>query len=258
MNPGVFIAIFPVAIVTVNYFGVRFFGEFEFWLSSIKVVVILASILLSLVLVRGGRPDHHAKGFEYWKSPGAFHTYILTGNAGRFLTVWSTFTTAVFAYLGNELVGVTVGEAANPRRVIPRAIKLTFYRILLFYVVPIFFLGMLVPFNSKELIAGNKAGTNTAASPFVVAIKISGIKALPAILNACILIFVFSAANSDLYIASRTLYGLAHESKDPRIFTRTDKRGVPIYALAISVAPTNAACPSTLSPSQSHSAFSHS
>jgi amino acid transporter len=134
------------------------------------------------------------------------------------------------------LVGVTVGEAANPRRVIPRAIKLTFYRILLFYVVLIFFLGMLVPYNSPDLIDANKKTNNTAsASPFVVAIKLSGIKVLPGILNACILIFVFSAANSDLYIASRTLFGLAHEKKAPKIFTRTDKRGVPIFALGLSV-----------------------
>lgn len=137
--------------------------------------------------------------------------------------------------MGTELVGVTVGEAANPRRVIPRAIKLTFYRILLFYVVLIFLLGMLVPYNSKDLIDANKKSSTASASPFVVAIKLSGIKVLPGILNACILIFVFSAANSDLYIASRTLFGLAHEKKAPKIFTRTDKRGVPIFALALSV-----------------------
>jgi amino acid transporter len=252
VNPGVFIAVFLIVIVLINYFGVRFFGEFEFWLSSIKVVVIVALILLSLILVCGGGPDHHATGFEYWKNPGAFKPYILSkshfttpeilanrllaGSAGRFLAVWSTFTTAVFAYLGTELVGVTVGEAANPRRVIPRAIKLTFYRILLFYVVLVFLLGMLVPYNSTKLIDGNKKNTSAAASPFVVAIQISGIKHLAGILNGCILIFVFSAANSDLYIASRTLYGLAHEGKAPRIFTWTDKRGVPVYALAMSVA----------------------
>ncbi|TAQ91430.1 hypothetical protein B7494_g210 [Chlorociboria aeruginascens] len=234
VNPGVFIAIFLVAIIFINYVGVRFFGELEFWLSSIKVIVIIGLILLSLVLACGGGPDHHATGFQYWNDPGAFKPYILTGSAGRFLAVWSTFTTAVFAYLGTELVGVTVGEAANPRRVIPRAIKLTFYRILLFYVVLVFLLGMLVPYNSKLLIESNSKSNNASASPFVVAIKISGIKALPAILNACILVFVFSAANSDLYIASRTLFGLAHEGKAPHIFTWTDKRGVPVYALGLS------------------------
>ena len=159
------------------------------------------------------------------------------GAGGRFLATWATFTTAVFAYLGTELVGVTVGEASNPRKVIPRAIKLTFYRILLFYVVLVFLLGMLVPYNSEELKTAIAEGGNTAAaSPFVVAIKLAAIPVLPDILNACIMIFVFSAANSDLYIASRTLFGLAHEGKAPRIFTRTDNRGVPIYALGLSVA----------------------
>ncbi|KAL3417377.1 amino acid permease [Phlyctema vagabunda] len=234
VNPGVFIAIFLVVIVFINYFGVKFFGEFEFYLSSIKVIVILGLILLSLILVCGGGPSGEATGFKYWKDPGAFKPYILTGAAGRFLAVWSTFTTAVFAYLGTELVGVTVGEAANPRRVIPRAIKLTFYRILLFYVVLVFLLGMLLPYNSPELLKGTKAATSAAASPFVAAIIVSGIKVLPGILNACILIFVFSAANSDLYIASRTLYGLAKEGKAPRIFKRCDNRGVPIYALGLS------------------------
>jgi amino acid transporter len=102
-------------------------------------------------------------------------------------------------------------------------------------VVLVFLLGMLVPYNSKELIDANKANTTAAASPFVVAIIISGIPTLPAILNAAILIFVFSAANSDLYIASRTLFGLAHEGKAPKIFKWTDRRGVPVPALALSV-----------------------
>jgi amino acid transporter len=84
VNPGAFIAVFLVAIVIINYLGVRFFGEFEFWLSSIKVVVIIGLILLSLVLVCGGGPDHHATGFEYWKNPGAFHQYILSELHGRF------------------------------------------------------------------------------------------------------------------------------------------------------------------------------
>ncbi|RDW77940.1 putative dicarboxylic amino acid permease [Coleophoma crateriformis] len=234
INPGVWIAIFLVLIIAINFLGVRFFGEFEFYLSSIKVIVIIALILLSLILACGGGPNHTPTGFVFYKNPGAFHEYILTGSAGRFLAVWSTFTTAVFAYLGTELVGVTVGEAANPRRVIPRAIKLTFYRILLFYVVLVFLLTLLVPYNSPQLIAANKKSTTATASPFVVAITLSGIKTLPAILNGCILVFVLSAANSDLYIASRTLYGLAKEGKAPAIFKRCDSRGVPIYALGLS------------------------
>lgn len=70
VNPGVFIAIFLVTICVINYFGIRFFGELEFWLSSFKVIVIIGIILFSLVLALGGGPDHDRKGFRYWSNPG--------------------------------------------------------------------------------------------------------------------------------------------------------------------------------------------
>lgn len=234
VNPGVWITIFLVLIVSINYFGVKFFGEFEFWLSSFKIIVILGIILLSLVLMLGSGPDHDRKGFRYWNDPGAFNTYIADGAAGRFYAFWSSMVNAVFAYLGTELVGVTVGEAQNPRRTIPRAIKLTFYRILVFYVLTVFLVGTLVPFNSKKLAFAINADSSAAASPFVVAIELASIPALPHILNAAILVFVFSAANSDLYIATRTIYGLAREGKAPSFLARTDRRGVPVFALAVS------------------------
>lgn len=131
---------------------------------------------------------------------------------------------------------MTVGEAQNPRRVIPRAIKLTFYRILVFYVLSVLLVGMNVPYNSPKLAFANKATTGASASPFVVAIELAGIRGLPGFLNACIILFVFSAANSDLYIATRTIYGLSVEGKAPRFLSRTNAAGVPVYALGASAA----------------------
>lgn len=135
VNPGAFIAVFLVTIIAINYLGVRFFGEFEFWLSSAKVLVLFGLIFVMLVIVCGGAPEHGATGFKYYSNPGAFATYLGTGATGKFTGFWYSFTNAVFAYLGTELVGVTVGEAQNPRRNIPRAIRLTFYRILVFYIL---------------------------------------------------------------------------------------------------------------------------
>lgn len=232
VNPGVWITIFLVLVVAINYLGVKFFGEFEFWLSSFKVIVILGLILLSLILMLGGGPDHDRKGFRYWKDPGAFAEYIDHGAKGKFYAFWATMVTATFAYLGTELVGVTVGEAQNPRKTIPRAIKLTFFRILVFYVLSVLLVGTLVRYDSKKLAFANDADSGASASPFVVAIEEASIPILPDIVNACILLFVFSATNSDLYIATRTIYGLAREGKAPRIFARTH-RGVPIYALGV-------------------------
>lgn len=102
----------------------------------------------------------------------------------------------------------------------------------MFYILSVLFVGMLVPYDSQDLAFATKAKSTAAASPFVVAMK--QVAALPHIINACILVFVLSAANSDLYIATRTLYGLAREKKAPGIFARTNAAGVPIYALALS------------------------
>ncbi|KAJ0415316.1 amino acid permease/ SLC12A domain-containing protein [Aspergillus carlsbadensis] len=232
VNPGVWIAIFMVTIIVINYFGVRIFGEMEFWLSAFKVVVMIGIILCSLVLALGGGPDHDRKGFRYWNDPGAFAPKYSEGSLGKFLAFWSTMVSATFAYLGTELIGVTVGEAQNPRKTIPKAIKLTFWRIIVFYVLSVLLVGMLVPYNSDDLAFATKASNSAAASPFVAAMK--NIPGLPHIINACILVFVFSAANSDLYIATRTLYGLAREHKAPKIFAKTNDAGIPIYSLGFS------------------------
>ena len=164
----------------------------------------------------------------------AFKEYINEGPSGRFLGFWSCMVNATFAFLGTELVGVTVAEAQNPRKTVPRAIKLTFYRILFFYCFSVLLVGMNVPYDSEALAFATKAKPGASASPFVVAAEVAGIKAMSHFINACILLFVFSASNSDLYIASRTLYGLASDGQAPAIFKRTDKRGVPIYALGFS------------------------
>jgi amino acid transporter len=97
--------------------------------------------------------------------------HISEGSTGQFLGFWGSLTSAVFSFLGVELVGVTVGEAQNPRKAVPRAVKLTFFRIIFFYIVLILLLGMTVPYDSPDLLASNNLGLNTVsgnASPFIV------------------------------------------------------------------------------------------
>lgn len=224
-----------VTIIFINAVGsVKFFGEFEFWFSSLKVLIMVGLIILTFVIALGGGPTHDRTGFRYWRDPGAFKPYLASGKAGQFVGFWSSMVNAVFAFLGTELVGVTVGEAKNPRKVIPRAIKLTFLRIVFFYILSVLFLGMAVPSTSSQLLFATKATSNASASPFVVAINLAGIQFLPGFVNGCILIFTLSASNSDLYIATRTLYGLAKEKKAPSIFAKTGSNGIPYPALALS------------------------
>jgi amino acid transporter len=237
VNPGVFIAIFLVAIFCINYFGgIKFFGEFEFWLSSFKVIVIIGIILFSLCIACGAGPNIDGPlGFRTWNDPGAFRPLYAEGSLGQFLGFWAIMVNATFAYLGTELVGVTAAEAES-RKSVSKAIKLTFYRILFFYILSVLLVGIIVPYDSPELAFATSVSGNANASPFVAAANIAGVEVLPHILNACILVFVFSAANSDLYIASRTLYGLASDLAAPAIFKRTDRRGVPYPALFLCTA----------------------
>lgn len=103
---------------------------------------------------------------------------------------------SVYAFGGTELVGVTVAEARNPRIAMPKAVKMTFFRIAFFYIASVFLLGMVVPYNSPELAFALKANTSAAASPFVVAIKNAKIKGLDHAINGSLLVFVVSSAVS--------------------------------------------------------------
>ncbi|SCV73881.1 BQ2448_6311 [Microbotryum intermedium] len=228
---GAWITIFNVIIIVINLLGIKVFGEIEFWLSFFKIIVLTGLIILGWVIDLGGVPGQDRIGFRYWRDQPFAH-YIYNNDTGVFLGVWSCMTTALFAYMGCELIGVTFGEAKNPRKTIPKTIRRTFWRLLIFYVGSIFVVGLIVSANDPDLLSATKRRTSAAASPFVVAIQRAGIKTLPDIINASILLFVMSAANSDLYIGSRTLYALAAESKAPKIFMRTNRYGTPYVALA--------------------------
>lgn len=237
VNPGVWITVILVVIVLVNLIGVKVFGELEFWLSSLKVVTVVGLIILLFIIMLGGGPNHDRLGFRYWRTPGAFEAYsdTITGDKGKFVAFVSVLVTAVFLYLGTELVGITFGELGNARHAIPNAIRLTFYRIVIFYCVSVLLLGMCVAYDDDNLIFATSRSTSAAASPFVVAIINAGIPVLPHIINACILIFILSASNSDLYIGSRTLYGLSVNGIAPKIFSVTNRWGIPYYALGVCV-----------------------
>lgn len=181
----------------------------------------------------GGGPNHDRLGFRYWHHPGPLVQFMdIAGTKGRFLGWWAVMTQAAFSYLGTEIVAIAAGEAKNPRRNIPKAIKRVYIRICLFYICGTFLIGVLVPSNDPRL----DLNSNAAGSPFVIAIENAGIKALPSVINAALLTSAWSAASSDLYTSSRALYGLALSHNAPRIFTRTTKNGLPWVSLLLCTA----------------------
>ncbi|THV95269.1 AAT family amino acid transporter [Aureobasidium pullulans] len=215
------IAIFCAVTCIINFLPVRAFGEAEFVTSSVKIVSVLGFIIAALVLIGGGGSAGHRYDGSYWVDPGSF-TQGFHGMA-------AVFVTAAFAAGGTEIVGVIGGESASPRHNIPRATRTVWARIFVSYVVTVTLVTILVPSDDPNLLGG----TNVNASPLVIAVKRAGIKTLPDILNAIILICVMSVGTSSLYAASRMLMYLSSVKMAPKIFSRTDRAGRPITALLL-------------------------
>ena len=220
-------------ILLLNIVAVGWFGESEFWFCSLKVIGIIGLIFLGVILFFGGGPDHDRLGFRYWQDPGSFTEYLVPGSTGRFLAIWTAIVRATFGLvLCPEIIPTAAAETEAPRRNIPKATRRFIYRIIAFYVLGVLVITVLVPYNSPRLLSAINSGQGgAAASPFVIGIKNAGIPVLDHIVNFIILTSAWSVGNTCLYAGSRVLYGLASNGQAPKIFSRTTKRGVPVYAV---------------------------
>ena len=215
-------AIFLVVITLVNLINVKAYGEFEFWFAIIKVVAIIAMIGFGAAMVffgvgRGG----DATGISnLWIHGGFFPNGI-----------WGMITALVivmFSFGGVELIGITAGEADNPRKTIPKAINQVVYRILIFYVGAIFVMLCIFPWNQ----------IGEGGSPFVVIFDRIGVAGAATLLNVVVLTAAVSAYNSGLYSNGRMLYSLSLQGNAPRYLSKLNKSGSPFAGILTSSAVT--------------------
>ncbi|AEP01046.1 amino acid permease [Heyndrickxia coagulans] len=211
---------FFVLIFLLNYLTVRGYGEGEYWFSFIKVAAIILFIVVGLLMVFGllGGEATGVKNFTIGNAPFP----------GGFLGTFLVFIAAGFSFQGTEIVGVAAGESEDPAKNVPKAIKNVFWRILLFYVLAILVIGLLVPYTNSSL-----KSENVLVSPFTLVFKKAGLSFAASMMNAVILAAVLSAGNSSLYASTRMLYAMAKEGQAPRIFSKLDRRGVPVPAMIL-------------------------
>ncbi|KAI0376379.1 proline-specific permease [Hypomontagnella monticulosa] len=224
VNPTAYIMTFIVLTFIVGITFVRVFGEVEFVFAILKVLLVVFLIILGIIIAAGGIPGTPAIGFRYWHDPGPFVEYVATGHWGRFLGFWGVLTSAVFSFAGIESLAMAAAETRNPRRAIPRACKRIFIRVLLFYMLAIFVVGLLVASDDERL--DDSSGT-AAQSPFVIAASAAGIAAIPSVVNAVVITSAWSASNQALLAGTRVLFGLALKGQAPRVFLRTTSWGTP-------------------------------
>ena len=147
-------------------------------------------------------------------------------------------------------MAVAAGESSKPYKSVPRAIKATFYRILIFYILMILTIGLCINHadptlpnansNSEYLRAfyslktlnevDHRLGAATA-SPVTIIFLRAGFGPATHVVNAVLLTAVLSTTNSCFYASSRILLAMARSGHAPRIFGLVNRRGVPVPAL---------------------------
>ncbi|RSH87806.1 uncharacterized protein EHS24_000323 [Apiotrichum porosum] len=223
LSQAEWITIFFVVILIAVLFGTIGFAEEEFWSSLLRIIVAVIFLIIGIVCICGGGPKsgdyNHYIGGSLWQSPGAF--------ANGFKGVCSVFVTAAFSFSGTELVGLAAAETPNPRKTIPTAVKQTFWRVTMVYIVCLTIIGLAIPYDDPRLYNG----TGASASPFVILMVKAGIHGIDHLVNVTILIAVLSIGLSAVYAGSRMLTAIAETGYAPSCFTYIDKAGRPLWSL---------------------------
>lgn len=216
VEPWLFALSITLIICAMNLINVKIYGEFEFFLSLIKVLAIIAMILggIAIIFFGFGTIDHHAIGLQnLWKNGGWFPH----GWEGFF----ASFALTLFAFGGIETIGLAITETKDPQKNIAKAINTIPIRIILFYVLTIAVLIIIYPWN--------KIGVD--GSPFVKMFSSLGIHSAANILNIIVISAAISAINSDIYGASRMLHGLSEEGQAFKKLNKLTKNGIPLPAV---------------------------
>ncbi len=210
---------FAVALLFLNSRSVKNFGTFEYGFALIKVVAIVVFIILGASAILGvGR---RAIGFHNLTGlPGGFMPHGFKG-------VWMAVIMGVFSFNGIELIAVTSGEAENPQKVIPAALRSMAFRLLAFYILALGVIVAFVPWTS----IGAKAITG---SPFVKVFASSGVWQAAGIMNFVVITAALSSMNTNVYLSSRMLFSLSRGGYAPGVLGRLTKAGSPVPAILLS------------------------
>lgn len=216
VNPVWFSLAVFIAILIANILSVRIYGEVEYFLSMLKVSVIIVFIILGVFAIFY-EPSFGTNRWAIGDAP--FHK----GWMG-FITV---FLFAGFSFQGTELVGVASGETKNPEVSIPKAIRMVFWRLTLFYVLSMGVISLLISYTDPRLAYNN----DVSMSPYTLIFSTYLSKYAGHVINFIILVALVSAANASMYSSTRILWYLGHSGQTPGIFKYLSNKGIPIIAL---------------------------
>lgn len=208
-------------LLGLNTFHVKIYGETEYWLALLKVVAIIAFFIVSVVVNVGHNQSHEYIGFKNWTVGEAPFVQGFKGFS-------SIFVASAFAYGGTESITLTAGSAKYPVRSVRIVTKTVFWRIIIFYIFTVFFIGMNVPYNYPNL-----STKSVVTSPFTIVFQNAGSKAAGSFMNTVILTSVISAGNHALYAGSMLAYTLGTDGYLPKILTWRNRFQTPYVAVLV-------------------------
>ena len=223
--PGIDTWIFALSITCgltlTNLYSVARYGEFEFWFALAKVLAIIAFIVVCAIALVGGLPDITVSGIGT----------LINNNGGfapnGYAPVLGALLTTMFSFMGTEIVTIAAAESHNPSKQIARATNSVIWRIGLFYIVSIFMIVSIVPWNDPAL---------ALVGSYQRALEYLQIPNAKFIVDIVVLVAVASCLNSAIYTASRMLFSLAKRGEAPAFLKTTTLAKVPRQAVIASTA----------------------
>ncbi|KAJ5558726.1 Amino acid/polyamine transporter I [Penicillium sp. DV-2018c] len=166
-------------------------------------------------------PDGFPRDGSTWTELPAFKNGFGGFANAMLLAIWA---------IGDQVfIGVMGGEAASPRFSMAHAANLVPWRVGVFYLVSTVLVSIIVPSDDDRLLGGS----GVAASPFVISVYDAGIKGIPDLINACMIIGIIAIALECIFLPSRIIRTMALQRLLPAFIAKVDEKGRPRWALAI-------------------------
>ena len=213
INGYVWAVAIGLLITYINIAKVGTFGEIEFWLALVKIFALMSFVVLTILIFLGiihGHQPAEIIGGKYLLDQGG-----LFPNGGTALL--TAMVLLLVNYQGSEIIGLAAGESVEPARMVPRAVRAVTLRILFIYIIPIFCLVLIFPWQ--------KAGITN--SVFADALNRYDLRWAGVATNIVTLVATLSCSNSGVYGIVRSLHALARNGMAPKVLSKLNNNAVP-------------------------------
>lgn len=210
------IVIFAVVLFGVNILDAKAFGNISFWVSTLKILLIVAFVIVGVAILCGAGGGG-AIGMSNYTDHGGLFPAGLAGMGAVTLT-------SFYAYAGTEVVASTAGELKDEKK-IPKMINLTILILVVATVAAIAVVAAILPWEEASVMG----------SPFVYAFRHVGLDSAALVVNIVVLTAALTSGNYFTYACARYLWSMAKFKQAPKICAKTSKKGVPVIALVISM-----------------------